>query len=303
MTYGSQAAPDSPSPENMLMMNLSKTELSEKLRREKSKQAIALALEGRWEVAIDVNLGILRFIPEDVEALNRLGKAFLELGRYTEATEAFEKASRLAPYNSISKKNLERLAHLQKAAPRPNHRKVVTPILFIEESGKSGVTGLRNPAPSHVIVKMAPGDPVKLVCKNHSLTVENSQDEYLGQIEPKLGIRLIRLMSGGNRYDAAITSVNRQEVSAIIWETYRHPDLASICSFPTKGKDDHKLYLRDDLLRYDIDTEMESDEDAPDWRTRYSDGSELSEAEPAEAIFVVKPVKRDQDEDENGEEE
>ena len=284
-------------------MNLSKTEHSEKLRREKSKQAIALALEGHWERAIGVNLGILGLIPDDVEALNRLGKAFLELGRYPEATEAFEKASKAAPYNAISKKNLERLAHLQQAAPRPNHRKVVTPIPFIEESGKSGVTRLRNPAQGHVIAKMAAGDPVKLVCKNHSLIVENSQGEYLGQVEPKLGIRLIRLIGGGNGYDAAITSVNREEVSAIIWETYRHPDLAGVCSFPTKGKEDHKVYLREDLLLYDIETELESDDDPPDWRESYSDSPELSEAEPAEAIFAGKRVVGDRDEDEDGEEE
>ncbi len=55
-----------------------------KLRREKSKEAVSLALKGLWEQAAEVNREILELFPEDVEAWNRLGKAFLELVRYDE---------------------------------------------------------------------------------------------------------------------------------------------------------------------------------------------------------------------------
>ena len=218
------------------------TEERAKLRREKSKEAIGLALKGQWEAATAVNRSILELFPDDVEALNRLGKAFLELGRYSEARIAFERATKLAPYNAISKKNLERLAHLQEAAPLPKQGKVVTPYLFIEESGKSGMTPLHRPAPGIVLAKMAAGDSVKLEAREHVLVVENSSAEYLGQVEPKLGMRLIRLMKGGNRYDAAIISVNRQDVSVIIWEAYRHPSLDNVCSFPTRSRGENKVY-------------------------------------------------------------
>ena len=56
-----------------------------KLRRDKSKEVVDLALKGQWELAVDVNRVILEVFPEDVEAWNRLGKAFLELGSYDEA--------------------------------------------------------------------------------------------------------------------------------------------------------------------------------------------------------------------------
>ena len=238
-----------------------------KVRRDKSREAIGLTLEGNWERATEVNQEILQLYPDDVEALNRLGKAFLELGRYSEAREAFESAAGLAPYNTISKKNLERLAHLQETVPRPSQARVVTPRLFIEESGKSAITVLQEPGPRQALAKVAAGDFVNLECRNRSLAVLTNHGEYLGQVEAKLGVRLMRLIKGGNRYDAAIISVHRQEISLIIWEAYRHPDLSNVCSFQTKSKEAYKVYWRDALLRYDIDSSIEEEEEvSAEWR-------------------------------------
>ena len=232
-----------------------------RLRREKSREAIALALEGKWERATRVNQEILRLFPDDVDALNRLGKAFLELGRYSWARTAFENATRLAPYNPISKKNLERLSHLQDAPPLPKKGKVVAPDLLVEESGKSGITVLRKLGPPHTVARMAAGDSVRLQPGDHAVIVENHQGEYLGEVEPKLGLRLIRLIRGGNRYDAAIISVNRQDISVIIWETYRHPDVGQVYSLSTRSRGDYKGYWREALIRYDIDSELEDEGD------------------------------------------
>ena len=116
--------------------------------------------------------GNTAFFPDDVDALNRLGKAFLELGRYSWAKTAFENATRLAPFNQISNKNLERLVHLQDAAPLPKQGKVVAPDLLIEESGKSGITVLRKLGPPNTLAKMAAGDSVRLQPRGHALVVE-----------------------------------------------------------------------------------------------------------------------------------
>ena len=282
------------------MIYQARSEERAKLKMDKSKEAIGLALKGQWGTATVVNQRILELFPDDVESLNRLGKAFLELGRYSEARIAFENATRIAPYNTISKKNLERLSHLQEASPPPKQGKVVTPYLFIEESGKSGVTLLHRPAARLVLAKMAAGDSVKLEAREHVLVVENSSGEYLGQVELKLGMRLIRLLKGGNRYDAAIISVNRQEVSVIIWETYRHSSLENVCSFPTRSREEHKVYWIDSLLGYDTDGEADEDEGyAAEWRDQYPDGMDgTEEGEPAESKFARKPAQASQEEEE-----
>lgn len=269
-----------------------------KLRLEKSKEAIALTLEGKWERATHVNHDILKLYPEDIDALNRLGKALLQLGRYSEARSAFERAAENAPYNTISKKNLERLAHLEETLPPPSEAKVITPGLFIEESGKSVITLLQEPGPRQILGKVASGDSVKLECRDRSLAVLTHHGEYLGRIEPKLGLRLMRLMKGGNRYGAALISVHRQEISVIMWETYRHPDFSNICSFQTRSKYDYKVYWRDALLRYDIDNSVEEEDEFPsDGLENYPDNRSDGE-EPAEALYIGSASEHSLDEDE-----
>ena len=270
-----------------------------KLKRDLSGEAVYLALRGNWGRAMEVNTGILAIVPDDVEALNRLGKAFLELSRYSEAREAFESAAMYAPYNPISKKNLERLAHLQETQTPPKQGKVVTPDLFIEDSGKSGTTVLNRPAPREVLAKMAAGDFLRLDCREHALVVENNQGEYIGQVEPKMAIRLIRLMKGGNRYDVAVVSIHRLEICAIIWETFRHPSTNSECSFPTRSRDERKGFRRDALLRYDIETGSDgADEYAPDWGDGFSDDQGVSDDGHTRVPSRVSNALREGSEDE-----
>ena len=281
-------------------MDTTRSEIRTKLRRDLSREAIALALEGHWGKAIEVNRRTLQIFPEDVDAMNRLGKAYLEMGQYSAARTAFESAARIAPHNTIAKKNLDRLAHLQDSAPAQVQGKVVTPYLFIEESGKSGVTVLHNSAPRQVLGKMAAGDAVKLVSQANVLVVENNHGDCVGQVEPKLGMRLMRLMKGGNRYDAAIVNISRQQISIIISETHRHPDLGNVYSFPTKSKEEYRVYWKDARLRYDIDSELEQDEEyTADRRETYQDGSGLSDGkEPSELPYNVKTAQDSQEDDE-----
>ena len=49
------------------------------LRRRGSKQAIALAMQGRWREAVAANKSLIESFPNDVDAYNRLGRAYMEL--------------------------------------------------------------------------------------------------------------------------------------------------------------------------------------------------------------------------------
>lgn len=235
-----------------------------RLKRDLSRDAIAFALEGEWERASEVNRALLELSENDVEAMNRLGKALMELGRYSEAKEVLGRVTQLAPYNNIAKKNLGRLEHLEtRPASDIQGRKVGgAPRLFIEESGKSGTTLLRKSATGQTAARIAPGDPATLEIEHEAINVYTRDGDYLGQIEPKLGTRLLRLMRGGNRYEAAIIGVSQQGISIIIREVYRHRTLQKVYSFPTKAKDEHRIYLNESLARYTRDEDLdEEDED------------------------------------------
>ena len=237
-----------------------------KSARDLSRNAIALALKGEWELASEVNRSILELSKDDVDAMNRLGKALMELARYPEAREVLDRVTTLAPYNNIAKKNLARLVQLE-TTPIVNNqvRKAGGPLqLFIEESGKSGTTVLIKAVTGQATARLAPSDPATLAVENDVINVCSQEGVYLGQIEPKLGRRLIKLMDGGNRYQAAIIGVSEHGISITVRETYRHQSLQNVCSFPTKSKAENRVYLSESLVRYTRDDDMEDDEDEED---------------------------------------
>ncbi len=64
----------------------------EKVKKDKAKKAVALAMNNRWEEAVIINRSIAQEFPKDLEAFNRMGKALSELGRNREAKKAFQSA-------------------------------------------------------------------------------------------------------------------------------------------------------------------------------------------------------------------
>jgi tetratricopeptide (TPR) repeat protein len=205
-------------------------------RRQSTKQAISLAMEGNWKEAVAVNRSIIEVFPDDVEALNRLGRAHLELGEYQEAEAAYRRTTEIDPYNAIAVKNLQRLSHLREvAAAGEVDADRLEPQYFIEEIGKAGVVRLEELAPPEVIARMVAGDRVQLRIDGTDLVVENSRGVYLGRVEPEHGQRLARLMAGGNQYSAAIVSLTEGAVRIIVREVFREPGQAGRLSFPPKG--------------------------------------------------------------------
>src|SRR5579875_1831445 len=126
----------------------------------------------------------------------------------------------------ITKKNLDRLALLQEN-PEQAHQGMgrIDPQLFIEETGKTKVTELVNLAPSSVLARVAVGDTVQLHVIGHTILVRNGDGEDIGQLEPRLANRLITFIEGGNRYAAAILTIEQDQVRLIVREEYQHPSM------------------------------------------------------------------------------
>lgn len=232
-----------------------------RLRRQRSKQAIALAMQGRWREAVAANQEIIASFPHDVDAYNRLGRAYIELGEYAPAKEAYERAIEFDPYNVIAQKNLRRLPYLGEAAGAAADSDRAEPQLFIEETGKAGVVNLYRLAPPGMLAKMAAGNKVYLKVDGSGLTVANARGEYLGQVEHAQ--RLIKLMEGGNQYVAAIVSATEDRVLVIIREVYQDLSQAGVISFPPRGGESLRPYLSDKMLRRELEhIETEAEEPA-----------------------------------------
>ena len=229
-----------------------------KLRRQGSKQAIALAMQGRWREAAAVNESLLENFPHDVDAHNRLGKAYMELGKYSRAKEVYTRTLEFDPYNVIAKKNLGRLSHLEAAVVdlegKPHKAE---PQHFIEEVGKARVVNLYRLATPDILAGVAAGDEVYLKRDGSHLVVENGRREQLGQVAPKYGQRLIELMEGGNKYTAAIVSSTGEAIFVIIREAYQDLSQAGRLSFPSRRLEGTQPYVSDRVFRRELEYEEE----------------------------------------------
>ena len=275
-------------------------EEANRLKRQGADQAIQLALESKWEEAASLNRAILSANPTDVDASNRLGKALLELGRYSDARDSYARSLELDPVNSIAKRNLDRLSTIAEAdVRRPEAAAKVAQDLFIEEIGKTGVTPLMG-ASRETLARLTAGDEVYLKTGDEIIRVEDIEGEALGSIEPKLALRLLRMIEGGNRYAAAVRSVNENEADLIIKEIYRDPSQTRL-SFPATATEGVRPYIRESLLRLGDDEEEEVDEEveAEDW----SGGGTEEEAEPTTVSFPAyqSAIERDDTDDEEEE--
>jgi tetratricopeptide (TPR) repeat protein len=227
-----------------------------RLRRKASQEAISLAMQSRWQEAVTVNQSIIEIFPTDIDAYNRLGRAFMELGEFTKAKEAYSQALELDPYNAIAQKNLQRLSLLPDSKVKvKEERREVSPDLFIGEMGKAGVVNLQNLAPRELLARMTAGNQVHLKVKGQQLIVENEQGEYLGLVEPPHGFRLARLIEGGNKYTAAIVNIDNDSARIIIREVFQHPSQIGRPSFPVKAVEGFQPHVKDTLLRHEAGEE------------------------------------------------
>jgi tetratricopeptide (TPR) repeat protein len=231
-----------------------------RIRQQRSKEAIDLAMQARWQEAVTINKDIVKDYPEDVDAYNRLGRAYLELGQYKEARAAYESTVKLDPYNAIAGRNIRRLNDIKETGRVKVETTKVEPQQFIEEIGKAGVVALNDLAPKEKRARVVAGDRVNLKPSGSILTVESSRGEYIGRVEPKHAQRLSRLMQGGNQYSATVIRSTAETMTVMIRETLQHPSQAGKLSFPPKGMEEFRAYGSDKLSKIESEGGSEEDE-------------------------------------------
>lgn len=183
--------------------------------------AISAALGQNWKEAVLINNELVKNDTTDIDALNRLGFAYLKLGQITQAKRTFEKVLKLDSYNQIALKNSKRLATLKRKDIAHSSLGEISPLLFLEEPGKTKIVSLVNPAPSHVLLTLSSGQQVALKPRNHGVEIRTEKNIYLGVLPDDLSYKLLRFLDSGNRYQTHIKSVGKNSLIVIIREVER----------------------------------------------------------------------------------
>lgn len=208
----------------------------QKVKEDRTKKAVQHAVNFSWKEAADMNEMIIEDFPWDLEAYNRLGKAFLELGKNRKASDAFRCALVISPKSPIANKNIERIEKLSRSSNAKSVKSQSQAINFIEETGKTGVTKLVNVPRDLDFSTLVSGHLVELFINGKGMRVRTEAGEEIGAVEAKIGARLRRLMEGGNKYEASITSASDSSISVIIREVYRDPSQSQTASFIGKAE-------------------------------------------------------------------
>ena len=257
-------------------------------KKERVERAIEHALERRWDLAAEANRALLDDDPQDVETANRLGKALTELDDLAGAADAYGRALTIDAANSIARKNLDRLGERRggarsKPAPgaaakskwgatkRARSLRTAAPAVhsLVEESGKSAEFPLRQPN-RQALRRVAAGDAAALQPVDQGVVVKSATGATLGTIEPRAGLRLMRMMEGGNGYAAVIRHVDDGEATVYIREVHTDPSLAGQASFITppsaaQRRKAPRAYTKASVVRHERgDVEADANEDTHD---------------------------------------
>lgn len=196
--------------------------------------AIAAALRQDWKEAIRINMLLIKENKTDVDALNRLGFAFLMSGQFTQAKKSFENVLKLDTYNQIALKNIRKLTGLKRKDLAKSSSYAISPLLFLEEPGKTKIVVCVNPAPNHILSALSAGCEVILKAKNHCVEIRTDTNMYLAALPDDLSFKLLKLIDGGNRYQVIIKSIGKNTLTVLLREQVRGKRFSNMPSFITK---------------------------------------------------------------------
>lgn len=210
-----------------------------------SAQAINAALNSNWEQAIKLNKDILESNPSDLDALNRLGYAYLNCANSKKAKTVLKKVLKLDPFNAIATKNLKKLNGIITKNDVKNNRSI-SPRVFLEEPGITKTVNLVHLASKSILSHLYCGLEVLFITKKNRVEIRLN-DSYLGALPDDLSFRLRKLTKLGNVYRAFIKAVNESQLTIIIREIKRGKRVKD-ASFTVKLLPEYHSSIRPDLL-------------------------------------------------------
>jgi hypothetical protein len=193
--------------------------------------AIAAALAQDWKEAIRVNLVILKRDSSDIEALCRLAFAYLKTGQLLAAKRMYQKVLTLDKYNQIATKNLKKMMSLKKKDMAHEASSFMSPMIFLEEPGKTKIVECVHVAPTHILSTLSAGQEVFLKPKNHCIEVRTSSCTYIAVLPDDMSFKLNKMMAGGNTYQVIVKGVDKKSVKVMLRELKRGKRFASQPSF------------------------------------------------------------------------
>lgn len=225
--------------------------------------AINAALAGNWKDAVRLNLLILKSQPKNIEALNRLGRSYFQLGLKTRAAETYQKVLKIDKFNTIAIKNLE-LIKTSKIIRGENNSGHTPPPVFLEEPGVTKTLSLIRPSEPKILSRMHPADPVVIAPRQHCIAVTTVDGQNLGRLPDDLAARMQIFIKAGSEYQAWVRSVEPNNLKIFVKETRRATQFKDTPPFPATEKLVYAAFTPPELVHSEKpDVTPTEDQDQP----------------------------------------
>lgn len=285
--------------------------MSEENLYQKSQEAISAALTQDWEKALTLNLELSKKNPGDIDTLNRLAKAYMELGQISKAKTFYNKVLKIDKYNNIATTNLIKLSSLKErgvSGSRFVNNGIVDPDVFLEESGKTKLINLVDLAMPSVLANLSIGDQVKLEPQKDEVIVFSQDGKRLGKINEDWAPSIAKASRVGSRFKALIKSVQIKTDSAtpylsIFVKEIERSEKLSQSVFPTDSSG-FTPYVRGDapglLSERKESTATEANDETDDEGTdRVSDSTEESSPTNSLETLAEKEIQDEENLEDN----
>ncbi len=195
--------------------------------REIQDKAIQAALRGDWESAVEINLEILSTSPQNIQALNRLGRAYTELGQKEAAADAYKQVLKIDKYDTIASKNLKLLPHQKNNLADV----VLADENFIELPGITKSTQLIKVASRDILLSLSCKQKLDLIPKTRLVSVQTEDKISIGCLPDDLSLKILGLMKSGYEYCACLKGASDNNATIFIRELKRPRRASAAPSF------------------------------------------------------------------------
>ncbi len=206
-------------------------------------KAIQAVKDSDWKNAVLINQEILEQSPKNLEAMNRLGLAYLKLKKEKEAKKVFKNVLKLDRSNIIANKHIKKLKNKEKTPDVIfNHNAD-----FIEEPGKSKIISLHRLTSSSQLAKLKVGQECHLQIKNRYISIIDDKQKHIGALPEDISFRLSKLINDGNQYSCVIYKIDDKQCCVQLKESYRSAKNQQLQSFPSR-KINNQFNLGEDIV-------------------------------------------------------
>lgn len=234
--------------------------------------AIEAVKNSDWTSAVHINQEILTKFPKDLNAMNRLGLAYLKLANDKEAKRVFREVLEIDRSNIIANKHLNKIKNNESTPDIIFNAQAD----FIEEPGKSKIVTLHRLTSRTQLCKLQTGETCHLQTKNRYISVVDSKKKHIGALPEDISFRLSKLIANGNEYACIVYKVDDKQCCVQLKETFCSKKNAQLQSFPSKKINTQFNFGDEAALDEDVPLEIVHTDDDDDDSNQSEGGLEIA---------------------------